>query len=130
VLDFTQQGAFSAHAGVRLGSGTSTRVEATVSASDPVAIASLAHTSLAIAHLPGESIADLATTALAIGNPDAALSSAVAALQAAQLAWAAPDRESAIRHLLDAAEACGQSANVQADALRTRIDWVVWASTH
>lgn len=129
-LDFSQQGSFVAHSNVRLGYGGSTTIAATVSSSDPVAIAQLAHAQLAITHLPGDSIADLVVVANAIGNPDAPLASAVTALQAAQAAWSAQDRETALLRLLDAAEACARSANAQADALRTRIDWAAWAIAH
>jgi hypothetical protein len=129
-LDFSQQGSFVAHSNVRLGYGGSTTIAATVSSSDPVAIAQLAHAELAITHLPGDSIADLVVVANAIGNPDAPLASALSALQAAQAAWSAQDRETALLRLLDAAEACARSANAQADALRTRIDWTAWAIAH
>jgi len=40
------------------------------------------------------------------------------------------DASTELSDLLDAAEACGTSNNAQADALRTRIDWVIWETTH
>jgi len=129
-LDFTARNAFSAQSNVRLGSGSGTGVTANVSASSPLAVASVAKATTSLTHLPGESVATLITAANAIANPDAALSAAIVALQAAQASLAANDREGAIGHLLDAADACGNSGNAQADALRTRIDWVLWATTH
>jgi hypothetical protein len=130
LLDFSRQNSFAAHASIRLGAGTSTDVKAVVSASTPIVIDALKRATLTIPHLSGESVGDLITAVSAIGNRDAALSNALVALQAAQAAITAHDHEGAVQHLLDAAEACGQSTNAQADALRTRVDWVVWATAH
>jgi hypothetical protein len=130
-LNFTPQTtSFQTNSNIRLGSGTSTNVTATVAAATPVVMDPLKQTSTTISHLSGETIADLVAAVAAISNPDAGLSAALSALQAAQASFNANDSAGALSHLLDAAEACGQSTNAQADALRTRIDWVIWASTH
>jgi len=130
-LAFTPQTTtFQTPSNIRLGSGTNTNITATVSATTPVVVDPLKQTSLSVTHLGGETIADLVAAVSAIGSPDAALSAALAALQAAQASLSANDSNGALAHLLDAAEAGGQSMNAQADALRTRIDWIVWASTH
>lgn len=47
-----------------------------------------------------------------------------------QATAAAGDVEGSLGHLLDAAADCGASTNARADALRTRIDWTIWAVTH
>ena len=130
VLDFTQQSIFQTQSNVRLGLGSSTDVTASVSTTAPIVQSLLTQTTATIAHLPGEPISDLIAAVSAIGDPDAGLSAALSDLQAAQIAAAAKDREAALGHLLDAAEASGQSTNAQAEALRTRIDWVIWATTH
>jgi hypothetical protein len=129
-LDFTQQDTFQAQSNVRLGSGGSTDVTATVSTAMPIVLNPLRQSTATITHLPGETINDLIAAAAAIGSPDVGLTATLSDLQAAQVAAAENDRESALGHLLDAAEASGQSANAQGDALRTRIDWVIWATTH
>ncbi len=129
-LDFTQQSMFQAQSNVRLGSDSSTDVTASVSTTAPIVQSLLTQTTATIAHLPGESIDDLIGAVSAISAPDVGLSAALGDLQAAQVAAVANDREVALGHLLDAAEASGQSTNVQAEALRTRIDWVIWATTH
>ncbi|HZP67041.1 MAG TPA: hypothetical protein VFB32_12095 [Rudaea sp.] len=129
-LDFTSRNAFQAQSNVRLGSGTSTGLTATVSAATPIVANRLAQGTLSLAHLPGESIGDLVGAVGAVANPDAGLTAARTALQAAQASLSAGDRQGAVGHLLDAAEDCGISTNAQADALRTRIDWVIWATTH
>jgi hypothetical protein len=113
-----------------LGSGSSTDVTASVSTIAPIELSPLKQTTATIAHLPGESINDLIGAASSTSAPDAGRSAALSDLQAAQAALAANDREGALGHLLDAAEASGQSTNAQAEALRTRIDWVIWATTH
>ena len=129
-LDFTTQNPITANSVLRLGSGTSTLITATVSASSPIVIDPLKQATLTLTHLAGDSVNDLITAVNAIGNRDVALNNALAALQAAQIAQAANNHESTIQRLLDAAEACGQSTNAQADTLRTRIDWIIWADTH
>ena len=129
-LDFTQQNPIVANSTVRLGTSSSTLITATVSATSPIAVDPLKQATLTLAHLSGESVTDLIAAVNAISSRDAALNNALTALQAAQTALGANDRETAIQRLLDAAEACGQSTNAQADALRTRIDWVIWANTH
>jgi hypothetical protein len=115
---------------VRLGSSSSSDVTASVSVSTPIVQDLLEQTTTTISHLPGESITDLIAAASAVDGPDAALVAALADLQAAQAAWLANDREGALGRLLDAAEALGASTNAAADGLRTRVDWVVWATTH
>jgi len=129
-LNFTQQSSFQTQSNVRLGSGGSTDVTATVSTVTPIVINPLTQTTATITHLPGESVNDLIGAVSAVGTPDAGLTAAAADLNAAQIAMAANDREGAVGHLLDAAEALGQSTNAQADSLRTRIGWVIWAATH
>ncbi|MEO5558905.1 MAG: carboxypeptidase regulatory-like domain-containing protein [Dokdonella sp.] len=129
-LDFSQQNAFTAHSNVRLGVGTGTTITANVSASSPIIIPSVKQATVSITHLSGESINDLVVALNAISNRDAGLNNALTALNAAQVSMNAGDREGSLQHLLDAAEACGTSTNAQADALRTRVDWVVWATTH
>lgn len=129
-LDFTSQNTFQAQSNVRLGTGSNTAVTATVSAATPIVVNPLKQKTVAIAHLSGESVGDLVSAVSAIGNRDAGLNNALVALQGAQASLAANDVQGALAHLLDAAEACGQSSNSQADALRTRIDWVIWATTH
>ena len=129
-LDFTQQNSFQTQSNVRLGSGISSDVRATVSTSTPIAINPLIQTTATITHLPGESVNDLIGAVSAIGIQDAKLAAALGDLQMAQIALMANDRDGAVSHLLDAAEALGQSTNAEADALRTRVDWVIWATTH
>jgi hypothetical protein len=129
-LDFTAQNSFQAQSNVRLGSGSSTDITATVAAATPIIVDPLAQSTATITHLPGESITDLIAAISAISSPDAGLTSALTDLQAAAAALAANDREGELQDLLDAAEACGQSTNTQAEALRTRVDWVIWAATH
>jgi len=129
-LDFSSHNAFQAASAIRLGSGGATTITGTVSAATPLVIDPLKQASVTVPHLAGESIGDLQSALNAVSNRDAGLNAALFALQAAQSSLAANDREGAIGHLLDAAESCGQSANAQADALRTRIDWVIWADTH
>ena len=129
-LDFTQRTTIVQSGNVRLGSGTGTTVSARVAAVTPIKIDPLAQSSLAIPHLASDAIADLITAAHAIASPDAGLSAAIAALNAATTSQAAGDAAGALGHLLDAAEACGKSSNAQADTLRTRIDWVIWGTTH
>lgn len=129
-LDFSQQNDFEADSNVRLGSGSSSDVTATVSVSTPIVQEVLKQTTATIAHQAGESIKDLIGAVSAVSNPDAGLTRALDDLQAAQVAWAANDREAAIGHLLDAAESLGSSVNPAADDLRTRADWVIWATTH
>jgi hypothetical protein len=129
-LDFTQQSLFQAQSNVRLGSGSSTDVTASVSTTAPIAQSLLTQTTATIAHLPGESINDLIEAVSTVSAQDAGLAAALAALQAAQVALMANDSEGVVDHLLDAAEALGGSTSAQADALRTRVDWVIWATTH
>jgi hypothetical protein len=129
-LDFTQLSTFRTQSNVRLGLGSATDVTAAVSTATPIVVSPLAQSTATITHLPAESINDLIGAVAAISSPDAGLAAVLSDLQAAQIAAAANDRERALGHLLDAAEACGQSANAQTDALRTRIDWVIWATTH
>ena len=129
-LDFTTRATIAENTNVRLGSGTSTTVAARVTAATPIKIDPLAQASLAIPHLGSDAIADLIAAGSAIANPDAGLSAALAALNAAQASQSANDAAATLGHLLDAAEACGTSSNAQADALRTRIDWVIWTTTH
>ncbi len=129
-LDFAMQNPITANSTLRLGTGTSTLVTATVSAKTPIVVDPLKQATLTLAHLSGESINDLIAAVNAIGNRDAGLNAALAALQAAQTASTANDKETTIQRLLDAAEACGQSTVPQADALRTRVDWIIWAKTH
>jgi len=129
-LDFTNTNSFTASSNLRLGSGTGTGVRAIVSAATPVVIDPLKQTSTTISHLAGDSIADLINAAVAISNPDAGITSALADLRSAQIALAANNTGGALGYLLDAAEACGGSTDAQADALRTRIDWVIWGITH
>jgi hypothetical protein len=130
-LSFTPQSmSFQANSNVRLGSGTSTGVTATVSAASPVVINPLKQASASIGHLAGETIADLVSAVSAVANPDAGLNTALTALNAAQAAQTANDAQGELGDLLNAAQACGTSTNAQADALRTRIDWVIWNATH
>ena len=129
-LDFTQQNDFQAQSNVRLGSGGSSDVTASVSVSTPIVQDLLKQTSATITHLPGESINDLIGAVSTVSDSDAGLSAALADLQAAQVALAANDRDGALGHLLDAAEALGSSTNAAANDLRTRVDWVIWATTH
>jgi Carboxypeptidase regulatory-like domain/Prenyltransferase and squalene oxidase repeat len=129
-LDFTQQSDFEADSNVRLGSSSSSDVTASISVSTPIVQDLLKQTSATITHLSGESINDLIAAVSAVNGPDAGLTAALADLQAAQVAWAVNDREGALGHLLDAAEALGSSTNAAADDLRTRADWVIWATTH
>jgi len=129
-LDFTQQSMFQTQSNIRLGPGSSTDITASVSTTTPIVQSLLTQTSATITHLSGESINDLIGAVSAMGVADAGLSAALGALQAAQVAAAANDREGTLDHLLDAAEASGQSTNAQAEALRTRIDWVIWTTTH
>jgi hypothetical protein len=129
-LDFTTQMSLQQKSNVRLGSGNSTTVSARVAAATPLVIDPLAQTSVTIPHLSSDAIADLITAANAIGSPDAGVTAAIAALNAAQASQTAGDASGMLGHLLDAAEACGTSSNAQADALRTRIDWVIWGTTH
>ena len=129
-LDFMQRTTLVQSSNVRLGSGTSTTVSARVAALTPIKIDPLAQTSLAIPHLASDAIVDLITAANAIANPDAGISAAIVALNAAKASQASGDAAGMLGHLLDAAEASGTSSNVQADALRTRVDWVIWGTTH
>jgi len=129
-LDFSQHSAFQTQSNVRLGSGSSTDVIATVSTATPIAINPLTQTTATITHLSGESVSDLIGAVSAVAAPDAGVTAALSDLQAAQVALAANDREGEVSRLLDAAEALGQSTSAQADALRTRVDWLIWAATH
>lgn len=129
-LDFTNTNSFTANTNIRLGSHASTGITAKVSAATPVVIDPLKQTSKTISHLAGDSIADLINAANAISSPDAGIAAALAGLQAAQTAMTVNDASTELSDLLDAAEACGTSNNAQADALRTRIDWVIWGITH
>ena len=130
-LDFTHQSSFQTQSNVRLGSGSSTDISAMVSTVTPIVINPLTQTTATITHLPGETVNDLIGAVSGVtGTPDAGLTAAIGDLKAAQIALAANDREAAISHLLDAAEALGQSTSVHADSLRTRVDWVIWATTH
>lgn len=129
-LGFNAKTLFQTTGTVRLGSGSSTVITATASAATPIVVNPLSQATTTIAHQPGDTIASLLAAATAIGDPDAALTDALAALQAAQTSAAAGDGEAVLSHLLDAAGDCAASTNSQADALRTRIDWVIWAGTH
>ena len=129
-IDFTSQNSYTANTNVRLGTGTGSSITANVSAATPVVVNQIAQASTTISHLSGDSIGDLISAANAISNPDASITAAITDLQAAQTASAANDTTGELSHLLDAAEACGTSANAQAEALRTRIDWVIWRATH
>jgi len=129
-LDFTSQNLFTEKNNVRLGTSSSSTLTATVSATSPIVVNPLKTAASTVAHLPGESISDLIAAVNAISGRDAPLYAALTALQAAQTAMTSGNGEAALSSLLDGAEACGQSTNAQADALRTRIDWVIWAGTH
>jgi hypothetical protein len=129
-LDFTQQSDFEADSNIRLGSGSSSDVTASVSVSTPIVEAVLKQSTATIAHQAGESINDLIGAVSALSEPDAGLITALSDLQAAHAASLANDREGVLAALLDAAEALGSSTNAAADDLRTRIDWIIWATTH
>jgi len=129
-LNFTAKTLFQTTGTVRLGSGTSTLITATASAATPIVMNPLTQATTTIAHQSGDTIVTLIAAASAVPSPDAPLTNALVALQAAQASMAAGDGEGALAHLLDAAGDCGASTNPQADALRTRIDWAIWAGTH
>ncbi|MGA9333779.1 MAG: hypothetical protein WBV39_05820, partial [Rudaea sp.] len=128
-LDFSNPAPFQVQTNVRLGNSANSGLSATVASTTPVAIDPLAQSSLSIPHVAGESIDALIAALTATTDPDAGIGDALTAMQAAKAAQAANDTEGTLQRLLDAAEACGRSTNTQADALRTRIDWVIWANT-
>jgi len=126
LLDFGQSGTFDATATLRLGSGTTTTLNATVAATTPIAVDPLTQATLSINHADGEDLAELVSALTAIGGRDAPLDAALADLQAAVAASAASDQAGVIGALLAATEEAGRSTHAQADAFRTRIDWVLW----
>ena len=129
-LDFTSENEFTAQNRLRLGMGSSSTVTATVSAETPIVVDPLQSASVTVSHLPGETIGDLVAAVSSISGRDTPLDDALSALQDAQSSESSGDGEAALASLLDAAEACGQSSNTGAEALRTRIDWVIWSGTH
>ncbi|HEU4610582.1 MAG TPA: hypothetical protein VFS15_00840, partial [Kofleriaceae bacterium] len=126
LLDLEVSASFQSDATVELGSGTSTTVQARVETQVPLAIDPLAEASQTVAHVAGETLQGLTNDLAGMQGRDASLDAALAALQAAHQAFAGGDREGGIVSMLDAAEAAGRSAHAQADAWRTRIDWVLW----
>ena len=126
LLDFSQSGTFDAAATLRLGSGTTTTLNATVAATTPIAVDPLAQATLSINHADGEDIAQLVSALTAISGRDAPLDAALVDLQAADTASAVGHQAAVIGALLAATEEAGRSTHPQADALRTRIDWVLW----
>ncbi len=126
LLDFSQSTTFQSTALVELGSGASTVLTARVAADSPVQVDPLATTTLSIEHVAGESLANLLVGMQAIAERDEALDSALDAVVAAAAALQADEREIAVAELLDAAAYCGRSSHPEADAIRTRIDWVLW----
>lgn len=128
LVDLTQTNAFDTQALVLLGSGTHTALTATIAATTPIALDPLATKTLDVAHVPGETIADVITAVTALGNRDAPLDQALAALQRARTAQTAGDAAGVRAALLDAAEAAGRSAHATAAALRTRIGWLIWTA--
>jgi len=126
LLDFSHANTFETSALVELGSGTSTQLGARVSAQAPIAVDPLAQSSLAIAHLSGETLTALAGELAGEPGRDAPLEASLASLRSAETALAAGDRVAEVGYLLDAAESAGRSTHAAADAYRTRIDWVLW----
>jgi len=126
LLDLGVSATFEADAVVQLGSGASTAVAARVAALTPLVVDPLAQASLSIAHVAGETLAALTTDLAGLADRDGALDAALATLQSAQSAFAGGNRAAGVSSLLDAAEAAGRSTHAQADAYRTRIDWVLW----
>ena len=129
-LSFSGKTVFTTTGTVRLGSGSGTVITATARAATPIVVDALSRATATVAHAPGDTLAGLIAAVQGISNPDTPLANALTALQAAQTSAAGGDSEGTLGHLLDAAADCAASANAQADALRTRIDWVIWAGTH
>jgi hypothetical protein len=126
LLDFGPSATFQASAVLQLGSGTTTVLDARVAATSPIAVDPLAQAQLSIDHADGDTIASLTTALAATAGRDAPLVAAIIDLQAAASAAAAGDRAGVVGALLAAAEEAGRSTHAQADAFRSRIDWVLW----